>query len=235
MYHGFGLVGYKYVKTAYQGGRVIFTIQHKRDKLHCPKCESRDIVMRGNTKRRFRTLHIGSKPIYLDLCVQQIECRRCNAIRQVNLGFADPRFSYTLSFERYVLDLSRHMTILDIARHLAVSWDVIKDIQKRYLQKKFSCPRLKDIHSLAIDEIAVKKGYTYLTVVLDLESGTVIFFGDGKGSDALLPFWKRLNRSGARVQAVAIDMSTAYIEAVRSHLPDAAIVFDHFHVIKLYI
>jgi transposase len=126
------------------------------------------------------------------------------------------------------------MTILDVARHLAVSWDMVKDIQKRYLSKKFSHPRLKDIRWIAVDEIAVKKGHKYLTVVLDLETGAVIFVGDGKGADALLPFWKRLKHSPAAIKAVAIDMSPAYISAVMDHLPEASIVFDHFHVIKLY-
>ena len=111
---------------------------------------------------------------------------------------------------------------------------MVKDIQKRYLSKKFSHPRLKDIRWIAVDEIAVKKGHKYLTVVLDLETGAVIFVGDGKGADALLPFWKRLKHSPAAIKAVAIDMSPAYISAVMDHLPEASIVFDHFHVIKLY-
>jgi len=126
------------------------------------------------------------------------------------------------------------MTILDVARHLHVSWDTIKVIQKRYLKKKFSCPSLKDLRYLAIDEIAVKKGHHYLTVVLDLESGAVVFVGDGKGAEALLPFWKRLSHSPAQIEAVAIDMSPAYMSAVMSHLPKATIVFDHFHVVKLF-
>lgn len=234
LYHGFGLVGYTYVKTVYQEGTVIFTIKHKRHKLHCPECGSRNLVLKGSSQRRFRTVPIGAKAIFLDLDIQRVACRRCNAIRQVELGFADPRFSYTRAFERYALDLSKHMTILDVARHLCVSWDTIKDIQKRYLKRKFSRPSLKDLRYMAIDEIAVKKGHRYATVVLDLESGAVIFVGDGKGAEALEPFWKRLNHSRARVEAVAIDMSPAYISAVTHHLPGAAIVFDHFHVVKLF-
>lgn len=47
-------------------------------------------------------------------------------------------------------------------------------------------------------------------------------------------FWKRLRASGAKVEAVATDMSLAYIEAVTTHLPKATLVFDRFHLIKLY-
>ena len=126
------------------------------------------------------------------------------------------------------------MTILDVAVHLDVGWDVIKDIQKRDLSRRFAKPKLKHLRAIAIDEIAVAKGHRYLTVVMDLESGAVVFVGDGKGADALKPFWKRLRPSGAKIEAVAMDMSVAYRQAVTTHLPKAKIVFDHFHVIKLF-
>jgi transposase len=126
------------------------------------------------------------------------------------------------------------MTILDVARHLGVGWDMIKDIQKRDLSRRYAKPKLKHLRVIAIDEIAVAKGHRYLTVVMDLESGAVVFVGDGKGADALKPFWKRLRPSGAKIEAVAMDMSVAYRRAVMINLPKAKIVFDHFHVIKLF-
>src|SRR5262249_30636038 len=125
------------------------------------------------------------------------------------------------------------MTIRDVAVHLGVGWDVIKAIPKRDLSRRFAKPKLKHLRAIAIDEIAVAKGHRYLTVVMDLESGAVVFVGDGKGADALEPFGKRLRPSKARIEAVAMEMSGAYQSAVSTHLPKAKIVFDHFHVIKL--
>ena len=90
------------------------------------------------------------------------------------------------------------------------------------------------LRHIAIDEIAVAKGHRYLTLVMDLESGAVVFVGDGKGADALKPFWKRLRPSGAKIEAVAMDMSVAYYGAVSTHLPKAKIVFDRFHVVRLF-
>ena len=126
------------------------------------------------------------------------------------------------------------MTIKDVAEHLGVSWDVVKDIQKRYLYKKFAKPKLKHLQQIAIDEISTGKGHRYVTIVLDLESGAVVHVGEGKGGDSLLGFWRRLRASGAKVKAVATDMSPAYIDAVTTHLPQATLVFDRFHVMKLY-
>jgi len=234
LYHGFGVVGYDYVRTQYEGGKITFTIRHKREKLRCSVCKGREVKMRGTIKRRFRTVPMGSKGVFFNLDIQRVECLHCNSVRQVSLGFADPRFSYTRAFERYALELSRHMTIYDVAKHLSVSWDMIKEMQKRDLTRRYSRPCLKDLKMIAIDEISVRKGHRYLTVVLDMISGAVIFVGDGKGADALEPFWKRIRRAKAKIEAVAMDMSPAYISAVSSHLPHATIVFDHFHVIKLF-
>jgi len=234
LYHGFGIRGYEYVKTEYEGGRVVFTVCQRPETLRCGSCGSRAVIRRGTSRRRFRSLPIGSRPVQVVMDVPRVGCAECGAVRQVPIAFADERRSYTKGFERYVLDLSRHMTIRDIARHLQVSWDVVKDIQKRYLGKKFKQVKLKHLRQIALDEIAIGRGQRYFTVVLDLASGAVVFVGDGRGADALMPFWQRLKHSGARVEAVAMDMLPAYLSAVVTHLPAAVIVFDRFHIIKLF-
>lgn len=234
LYHGFAIRGYEYQRTSYEAGAVIFTISQPRESLCCSACGSRRVFSRGQVAREFRSLPIGGKPTFIRFAVPRVSCRACGVVRQVPIRFADARRSFTRSFERYALELLSAMTIRDVAAHLGISWDVIKDIQKRHLQQHFSRPKLKHVKQIAIDEISIGKGHRYLTVVLDLDSGAVLFVGDGKGADALKPFWKRLCRSGAKVEAAAIDMSPAYIQAVAEHLPEAVIVFDHFHVIKLF-
>jgi transposase len=234
LYHAFGLYGYNYVKTEYKGGRVLFTILQPPHTRRCPVCNTRQVLPHGVQERTFKAVPIGSKPVNIVLPIPRVECRSCKVIRQVPLNFADPRRGYTRAFERYALDLSRRMTIQDVARHLQVGWDTIKDIQKRDLQRRFQKPRYSKLKHIAIDEIAVGQGHRYLTVVLNLLTGAVVFVGDGKGSDALEPFWQRLRASRAKVTAVATDMSPAYIQAVRDNLPGVIHVFDHFHVIKLF-
>src|SRR6476660_1547483 len=234
LYHGFGIVGYQYVSQRFEAGQVTFRIRQPRERLRCPQCDCDDVWVRGHEERTFRVVPIGGKPTFVTLDVARVWCPVCDRVRQVKIGFADPKKRYSRSFERYALELSRHMTIKDVAKHLQVSWDTIKDIQARNLQRRFGKPKLHKLCEIAIDEIAVGRGHHYVTVVLNLRSGAVVFVGDGKGVEALEPFWKRLRRSRARVQAVATDMSAAYIRAVRDNLPRAVHVFDHFHVIKLF-
>ncbi len=234
LYHAFGIRGHQYARTEFQSGQVIFTIHQDPQSCRCPACGSHHVKPRGHVERRFRTVPIGRKTTIVALPIPRVECPSCGVVRQVEVSFADRRRTFTRAFERYALELSRSMTIRDVARHLGVGWDLIKEIQKRDLSRRFAKPKLKHLKRIAIDEIAVAKGHRYLTVVMDLESGAVVFVGDGKGADALKPFWKRLRPSRAKIEAVAMDMSAAYRKAVSTHLPEAVIVFDHFHVVKLF-
>ena len=233
LYHAFGIRGYEYVRTEYRRGEVIFTISQDVKTCRCSACGARELRPRGRVKRRFRALPIGSRPTTVVLLVPRVQCLVCGVVRQVEIAFANPPRGYTRSFERYALELSRRMTIRDVASHLGVGWDMIKDIRSA-TSRRFAKPKLKSLRHIAIDEIAVAKGHRYLTIVMDLDSGVVKFVGDGKGADALKPFWKRLRSSGAKVVAVAMDMSAGYRGAVSTELPKAKIVFDHFHVIKLF-
>jgi transposase len=234
LYHAWGLRAYRLEATDFTEGAIVFRVRQDPDALCCGQCGGRNVMRQGVVVRRFRALPIGRKPVWLELPVQRLWCATCNKTRQVKLSFADERRTYTRGFERYALELGRHMTIRDVAHHLGVSWDVIKDIQKRYLLRHFAKPRLKHLRLIAIDEICIGRGHRFLTVVLDLESGAVVFVGDGRGTASLEPFWKRLRSSGAKVQAVATDMSPAYTLAVHDNLPKAVHVFDRFHVMKLF-
>jgi transposase len=234
LYHGFGIQGYQHVHTKIHSGAIHFRVRQDVFNLRCPICGSYKVKCRGKVMRRFRTVPIGSKPVWIELPVPRVLCCLCNMVRQVKVRFAFRRRSYTRAFERYALELSQHMTIKDVARHLGVSWDVIKDIQKRNLIRRFAFPQFHKLKQIAIDEITIGKGHRYLTIVLDLKSGAVVYVGEGKGAEALERFWKILRRQKVRIEAVATDLSPAYISAVLTHLPKAVHVFDHFHLIKLY-
>jgi len=203
LYHAFGLTGYRYVRQEFREGRLIFRIEQPRERLRCPDCGGANVWAQGGVERTLRTVPIGRKPVLLQFKVPRVHCFACGRVLQVKLSFADPKKRYTRSFERYALELSRHMTIKDAAEHLQVSWDTIKDIQACSLRRRFGKPKLHKLKQIAIDEIAVGKGHHYLTVVLNLLSGAVVFVGDGKGVEALEPFWRRLRRARTRIAAVA--------------------------------
>ena len=116
LYHAFGIRGYVYSRTAYDNGKVIFTVHQERGTCRCSSCGSSQVISRGQVNRCFLSLPIGGRGTYVSFAIPRVECRACGLERQVNVPFADPRRSYTKAFERYALELSRSMTIRDVAR-----------------------------------------------------------------------------------------------------------------------
>ena len=233
LYHALGLSGYDYVSQNFLAGSTIFHVRPKWRLVRCPVCKSKAVIRKGCCIRRLRTVPIGRKPIWLHVEIPRIFCPECNCVRQINIVIAQPRKSYTRSFARFVIALSRLMTLKDIAAFLNVSWDLVKDIVKSRLARLFSNPSLRNTRYIAIDEISVKKGHKYITIVLDLEIGNVLFVGDGKGADALIPFWQRVRKNKCQIIAVSTDLGHAYISATLENLPGVPLVFDKFHVVKL--
>jgi len=229
-----GIRSYTYLRQKLVPGGIEFYIAASPAQLVCPCCGSNNVWQKGTKERRFRSLSIGRKTTTIVLEVPRVQCHDCQTIRQIKIRFAEEHKRHTRFFERHVLDLLLSMTCQDVAAHLGLSWDTVRDIEKRRLTRDFAKPSLKEVTHIAIDEIAVRKGHHYLTVVMDLKSGRVIFVGDGKGAEALTPFWRRLKKARARIVAVCSDMSSAYIVAIRNHLPEAIHVFDRFHVMKLF-
>ena len=140
---------------------------------------------------------------------------------------------YTRQLEKLVEQLSRLMTLLDVAEFTALNWDTVKDIAKRRLRRDYGRIDLKGVRYLSIDEIYVGKRRGYYTLVMDIESGRILWVSQGRGKAGLRGFWPRLRRSRVRIRAVAMDMSGAYWAAVVEALVGVAVVFDKFHIIQL--
>jgi len=233
LYHAFGIRDVKYGRTRYTEGEIIFEAEMTEALAICPICGSRDVVYKGARVRPLQLVPIGAKRVWLDLMVHRLGCRACGAIRWPHLPFADPRRTVTHAFERFVVELLRHMTIASCAQCLGAGWDMVKDIHKRALTRRYRSMPLRDVETAALDEFAVRKGHHYMTVVVDLASGRILHATPGKSAAAIKPFLRVLARRARRLRAVAMDMSPAYLTAVSECLPHVHIVLDHYHVIAL--
>lgn len=233
LYHALGVREQECSRIRYEDNSIILDIQTRMDKLRCPCCQSRHITLSGSHERLIRSVPIGSKPVFLKMKIHRVKCKACNCVRQENVHFLTGKRTYTNRFSRLVVELSHIGTIQDVARFLHLSWDTVKDIQKRYLQRHYDSPDLSTLECIGIDEFATAKGHVYKTIVVNLTTGQVVYVGDGKGSEALDGFWKKVQKVGCVIKSVTTDLSAAFISSVMSNAPDAVLVFDHFHVVKL--
>ena len=122
----------------------------------------------------------------------------------------------------------RHSTVEDVVKHLDMHWNTIEEIYVWSFKKR----KLRHLRYLGVDEIAVKKGRNYLTVVVDLETGHIVLIAEGRTASSLEDLLKKLKRVKAQIKAITMDMWPAYISAIMKYYSSDIIVFDRFHIIS---
>ena len=234
IYHGFGAKGYNYLKTEYREGTIRFHIEREPAKRCCRECGSREVIKKDRFIREYKTVPIGIKPTYLVVEVYRLSCRSCGAVKMEPIPLVLFRRRWTKALGRYVIELMKYATIEDVARHLRMSWDTIKEIHVWALKRKFKKKRISQVEYLGVDEVSVRKGHRYLTIVVNLETGEVVWAARNRTAASLDRFLKRLKRARAPVKAIAMDMWPPYIRAVLDNYSYEKIVFDRYHIISDY-
>lgn len=132
-------------------------------------------------------------------------------------------------------ELCRVLPVHQVAVHYGLDWHTVKAIDKRRLEREVGTPCYDGLRLLAVDEVAVHKGHTYLTTVLDLETGRMVWLGKDRTKACLAGFFAELTAAQrASIEAVATDMAAGYREAVAEACPQAALVYDLFHAVAKF-
>lgn len=233
IYHTQGIRNFHYYKEEYSGNTIRVFIKRAPGKFECTICASNNVIAIIDGERTIKGLKSGSKQTYFIVAIHRLKCSDCGSYRHENLDFISrPKVHYTRSLERSIIELRSEMTIQAIANYFDLHWNTVKDIEKRHLGKKYKKIKLKDVEYIGIDEVYVGHN-RYLTIVRDMNTGAVLYIGEGKGGDALKGFAKKLRHSKCKIKAAAVDLAPSYSAWLRENLPNTDIVYDHFHLIKL--
>jgi transposase len=171
----------------------------------------------------------------LQVGYRKVWCSRCGGVRVEDMGFCDPCSRITTRLARYIYDLCKVMTVLDVARHLDLDPKTVKSVEKAFLLQEHGKDNHQNLRVLVIDEIAIRKGQRYLTIIADYLTGRIVSVESGRNKETLDSFFLRLTPlQKEQIEAVAVDMWEPYINRIRHHCPQAMIVFDFFHLVKAY-
>lgn len=195
LYHGFGISGVEYQATHYEKKTIIFNAEMTRQSITCKHCKHYRVIFRGRKRRRFHLPPCGGKRCTLQLTIHRVQCENCRKLYWPPLPFARGERRMTRSFERYALGLLRFGTIKDVANHLGVGWDVIKDLHKQRLESEYKNIPLDDVEYVSIDEFAIAKRHTYMTVVTNNASGQILHAVEGRKVEDIAPFFSSLKKS----------------------------------------
>lgn len=234
LFHSLSIQGFDHQHWDYSGrNRTAQHIVRQPDRFTCASCDSCKITATAVGEREIKAGVIGGDNWVLKVKMHRVRCHECGAYRMEQLEFlSHPSSRITKSLERSILELRSELSISALAKYFNLDWRTIKEIEKKYLAKKYKSVSLKDAKVIGIDEIYVGKK-RFKTIVRDMTTGAVLHVGDGKGGEALTAFGQKLKHSKAEIETVAMDMARGYVSWVEKNLPNAIIVFDHFHLIKM--
>lgn len=233
LYHTFSLSNLQDLGSIVEKNSITLKSCTLKRTHQCPTCKSRKIIYKGTKKKRLWLPKIGSKKCILEVEIPRPKCNECNSIRWLKLSFTEGKKRVTKAFAQFALELLQFGTVKHVASFLGVSWDTIKEIHKQHLRRTYRKIPYHELRYLNIDEISLRKGHNYMTIISNIETGRIIYAAEGRSSADISPFLERLRKKARHLKAIAIDMSHAYIKAVRKHLSGVDIVFDHFHATAL--
>jgi len=155
-------------------------------------------------------------------------------VRNEKLDFLSPNTRYTLRFATQIGGLCRAMTIQDVARRMHLHWETVKELDKIYMREQLVRAGYPTPRVIGIDEVSIKRGHVYRIVVSDLEAKRAIWFGgDGRREVDMDRFYAYLGlENTARIRLAVMDMWKPFRHSTQAHAPQAAILFDKFHVLR---
>lgn len=205
----------------------------RRRKMICPNCLHRMAINKAVVREVF------DLPIGTALCVKVVvetlqgKCPHCGCSKTFLPDEVEEKATATKRLKQFASELCRFMTASEVATILPFSDDTIRRWDKQILEKQLGEVDLSEVTKILIDEKSIGKHHKYVTLVLDGESGELLYMAKGKSSDSLKPFFEKMPENTRRnVIAACMDRNGSYPNVVRKYCPNAEIVYDKFHIVK---
>lgn len=214
---------------------VTVTIAARSDIRHpCPTC-GRPCPGYDTRPRSWRHLDTCQFKTILVADVPRVKCEE-HGVSQISVPWAEPNSGFTSLMECLIIDWLSEANISAVARRMRLTWDEIDGVMQRAVRRGLARRKLEAIRGVGVDETSFQKRHEYVTVVSDIDRPRVLYVADDRTHESLDGFWALLTPEQLReIEAVAMDMSAAYVRSTREHVPEAdtKICFDRFHVAKL--
>ena len=215
-----------------ENGSIIWEIVHKSKQFKCPICDSKETSFYRDGFRDITGLAMGESELIIRVQTHRIKCSSCKRCSRELLDFTHSQKSrFTKSVAQRALTLRAVMTITDVSKLLGISWVAVKSIEYDYLKAKYEHIDFSMVKNIGVDELWT--GSAFLTIVRDMDDGRTLHVAEGKDGACLNEFTKQLKEAGVSIKNICIDMGAAYTKWSTDNFPDAVIIYDKFHVIKL--
>jgi transposase len=200
---------------------------------HCSHCGNRTSSTHTHRERYIRDLNLADKKVWIKVSYRKVYCSVCKKVRVEKQEFVEPYARVTNRFACYIHELCKIATIKEVAEHTGLDWKTVKNIDKSFLEEEYGATDYTGLKILAVDEMAIRKGHHYVTVIIDYKTGRIVWMGKGRREETLDVFFREMPEEVRKgIVAIASDMWKPYLKAFRKWCPEAKIVYDFFHLVR---
>ncbi len=187
------------------------------------------------TERTWQHLNFFQHTCYLQARVPRLKLKN-GKVESQRVPWARPQSGFTLLFEAFsMLLIENEMPVNKASKILGVYPNRLWTIFNYWISRAHNKDIIVTLDQVGFDETSTKKGHHYVTTMVDLQQRRVLYACQGKDSECLkqsVEYLEERQVTVDQIKQVCIDMSPAFIAGCRDYLPDAAITFDKFHVVK---
>jgi transposase len=220
--------------VAFADEGVVVQVRLRQRRRVCSRCGQIVRTTHDSARRRWRHLDLGGVRCFVEATLRRVNCPDCG-VRVEAVAFARPGARHTRAFDELVACLAQQMAKTPLSALLRVSWETVGRICARVLAERLRPDRFDGLRRIGIDEVSYRRGHRYLTLVVDHDSGRVVWASAGaRAKESLDGFLAALGpERAAAIEAVSLDMAPGYNQAISERIPQAEICIDPFHVVKL--
>lgn len=201
----------------------------------CGECHRPAHACHDRRERTWRHLDLAGMQTTLRYTQRRVTCAHCG-VRVEQVPWADPASGFTKPFENQVGFLAQRCDRTTVTRLMRIAWRTVGRIIERVVARDEaqSPDRLDGLRLIGVDELSYRKHHKYITIVTDQITGRVVWSAEGKNAETLGRFFAQLGPERcAMLEGVTLDLSGAFIKAVKKSAPQAKLIFDRFHIQKL--
>lgn len=205
----------------------------------CPHCGSK-VHIHDHHDTRLSHLPFGGILTTVSFSYDRYKCPQCSRYVYQDIPFKAQHHRITVEMEEYTGDLLAYgLTIKEVVMITGLGKNTVKDIDLQRLKDKYTTDGIhlkkpeRQARFLGIDEFSLHEGHRYAVVIIDLETGHVLWLGHGKRKQVVFDFIDHVGEEWMDgVEAVASDMNGTFQQAFEERCPHIQQVFDHFHICK---
>jgi transposase len=217
------------------GALVVSVRPAARERDRCPHCRRRCPGYDwGEGRRRWRALDFGTTFAYLEADAPRVTCK-VHGVVVAAVPWARHDSGFTREFEDQVAWLAVQASKTAVSQLMRIAWRTVGWICGRVTDEATATRDLfAGLKRIGVDEISIRKGQRYLTVVVDHDTGRLVWAGPGRDKPTVLKFLDLLGKERCnQIKLVSCDMASWITGPVGERCPNASVCYHPFHLIKL--